>query len=151
MLLEMYIVQHIQTKSVFTFQPKEVLVYDCKKCKACSQVLNIPFEDQKLTIMLFYDTTYCFARKTNRDYEKLQPSPFLKILYLPITIKHTRTCAKESKNHTICGIIVDSPLVDTINQKFISILHFHNQKFISIIHFQPTVKQHFFISLQRRY
>ena len=27
--------------------------YDCKKCKACCHVLNIPFKDQKPTIMLF--------------------------------------------------------------------------------------------------
>ena len=53
--------------------------YDCKKCKACCNVLNIPFRDQKPTIMLFGgDGTHCFARKTSRDYEKGKPSPFLK-------------------------------------------------------------------------
>ena len=53
--------------------------YDCKKCKACCHVLNIPFKDQKPTIMLFGgDGTHCFAKKTSRDYEKEQPSPFLK-------------------------------------------------------------------------
>ena len=41
--------------------------------------LNIPFKDQKLTIMLFGgDGTLCFARETSRDYEKEKPSPFLK-------------------------------------------------------------------------
>ena len=51
--------------------------YDCKKGKACCHVLNIPFRDQKPTIMLFGgDGTNCFARKTSRDYEK--PSQFLK-------------------------------------------------------------------------
>ena len=55
--------------------------YDCKKCKACCHVLNIPFKDQKPTIMLFGgDGTHCFARKTSRDYEKEKPSPFLKKL-----------------------------------------------------------------------
>ena len=53
--------------------------YDCKKCKVCCSVLNIPFKDQKLTIMLFGgDSTHCFARKTSSDYEKEKPSPFLK-------------------------------------------------------------------------
>ena len=53
--------------------------YDCKKCKACCNVLNIPFRDPKPTIMLFGgDGTHCFARKTSRDYEKGKPSPFLK-------------------------------------------------------------------------
>ena len=52
--------------------------YDCKKCKACCNVLNNPFKDQKPTIMLFGgDGTHCFARKTSRDYER--PSLFLKV------------------------------------------------------------------------
>ena len=56
---------------------KTTSFYDCKKCKACYHVLNIPFKDQKPTIMLFGgDGTHCFARKTSRDYER--PSPFLK-------------------------------------------------------------------------
>ena len=53
--------------------------YDSKKCKTCCHVLNIPFKDQKLTIILFGgDGTHCFARKTSRDYGKEKPSPFLK-------------------------------------------------------------------------
>ena len=32
--------------------------YDCKKCKACCNVLNIPFRDQKPTIMLFAVTVH---------------------------------------------------------------------------------------------
>ena len=77
-LSEMRIVQHVEMKSVFTFQPKKTTsIYDCKKCKACCNVLNIPFKDQKPTIMLFGgDGTLCFARKTSRGYEN--PSPFLK-------------------------------------------------------------------------
>ena len=51
--------------------------YDCKKCKTCCHVLNIPFKDQKPPFMLFGgDGTHCFARKTSCDYEK--PPPFLK-------------------------------------------------------------------------
>ena len=54
---------------------KTTSVYDCKKCKACCNVLNVPFKDQKPTILLpGGDGTQCFARKTSRDYEK--PSPF---------------------------------------------------------------------------
>ena len=43
--------------------------YDCKKCKACGLVLNIPFKliFQKLTINLFGgDGTHCFATKTSQ-------------------------------------------------------------------------------------
>ena len=55
-------VQHVETKIVFTFQPIKRLVSTTKKCKACCNVLNIPFKDQKPTIMLFGgDGTQCFA------------------------------------------------------------------------------------------
>ena len=64
-------------KCVYISTNKTTSFYDCKKCKACCHVLNIPFKDQKPTIMLFGgDGTHCFARKTSRDYAK--PSPFLK-------------------------------------------------------------------------
>ena len=66
-------------KCVYISTNKATSFYDCKKCKACCNVLNIPFRDQKPTIMLFGgDGTHCFARKTSRDYEKEKPSPFLK-------------------------------------------------------------------------
>ena len=58
---------------------KATIFYDCKKCKACCHVLNIPLKDQKPTIIsLGGDGTQCFARKTSRDCEKEKPSPFLK-------------------------------------------------------------------------
>ena len=63
-------------KCVYISTNKTTSFYDCKKCKECCHVLNIPFKDQKPTIMLFGgDGTHCFARNTSRDYEK--PSPFL--------------------------------------------------------------------------
>ena len=66
-------------KCVYISTNKTTSFYDCKKCKACCNVLNIPFKDQKPTIFLFGgDGTHCFARKTSRDYEKGKPSPFLK-------------------------------------------------------------------------
>ena len=37
---------------------------DCKKCRACCHVLNIPFRDQKPTIMLFGGYgTHCIGKK----------------------------------------------------------------------------------------
>ena len=66
-------------KCVYNSTNKTTSFYDCKKCRACCNVLNIPFMDQKPTIMLFGgDGTHCFARKTSHDYEKGKPSPFLK-------------------------------------------------------------------------
>ena len=67
-------------KCIYISTNKTTSFYDCKKCKACCNVLNSPFKDQKPTIMLFGgDGTHCFDRKTSRDYEKGKPSPFLKI------------------------------------------------------------------------
>ena len=66
-------------KCVYISTNKTTSFYGCKKCKACCSVLNIPFTEQKPTIMLFGgDGTHCFARRTSRDYEKEKPSPFLK-------------------------------------------------------------------------
>ena len=66
-------------KCVFISANKSTSFYDCKKRKACCNVLNIHFKDQKPTNMLFGGNgTHCFARKTSRDYEKENPSPFLK-------------------------------------------------------------------------
>ena len=68
-------------KCVYISTKKTNSFYDCKICKACCNVLNIPFRDQKPTILLFGgDGTHCFARKTSREYEKEKPSPFLKKL-----------------------------------------------------------------------
>ena len=68
-------------KCVYVSTNKTTSFYDCRKCKACCNVLNTPFKDQKLTIMLFgSDGTHCFARKASRDYEKEKPSPNLKIV-----------------------------------------------------------------------
>ena len=41
---------------------KTTSFYDCKKCKTCCHVLNIPFMDHKLTFLLFGgDGKHCFA------------------------------------------------------------------------------------------
>ena len=66
-------------KCVYIWTIETTSFYDCKKCKAGCHVLNIPFKDQKPTIMLVGgDGTYCFAKKTSRDYVKEKSFPFLK-------------------------------------------------------------------------
>ena len=69
-------------KCVYISTNKPTSFYDYNKCKkACCNVLNIHFKDQKPTIMFFGgDGTHCFASKTSRDYEKENPSSFLKKL-----------------------------------------------------------------------
>ena len=66
-------------KCVYLSTNKMISFYDFKKCKTCCNVLKIPFNEQKPTIVLFDgDGTHCFARKTSRDYNKEKLSPFLK-------------------------------------------------------------------------
>ena len=46
-------------------------IYDCKECKACSPVLNVLFQGQKLTIMLFgYDGTLFLQEKRAKTTKK---------------------------------------------------------------------------------
>ena len=76
-------------KCVYLSTNKTTSFYNCKKCKACCHVLNIPFKDQKPKIMLFGgDGTHCFARKSSPDYEK--PSPFIDENSPPITTTHAK-------------------------------------------------------------
>ena len=87
----MCIVPHVETKSVFTFQPIKRLVSTTvnKKCKTYCNVLKIPLKEQNPTFMLFGgDGTHCFAKKSSRDNER--PSLFEEISP-PITTKHIRT------------------------------------------------------------
>ena len=66
-------------KCVYISTSKRSSFYDCKKCRVCCHLLNIPFKDQKPTNMLFAgDGTHCFARWTCCDGEKEKPSPFWK-------------------------------------------------------------------------
>ena len=69
----------INENGVYISTNKMTSFYDFKKGKTCCHVLNIHLEDEKPTIMLSGgDGTYCFARKTSRDYEKEKPFTFLK-------------------------------------------------------------------------
>ena len=66
-------------KCVYISTNKTTNFYDCKKCKACCNVLKIPFKDQKPTILVFGGNgIHCFGRKTSCDDEKEKSSPFLK-------------------------------------------------------------------------
>ena len=78
-------------KCVYISTNKTSSFYGCKMCKACCHVLNIPFRDQKPTIMLLGgDGRQCLQegrvatakKKSYLHYEKVS---------LPIPIKHIRT------------------------------------------------------------
>ena len=126
-------------KCVYISTNKTTSVYDCKKCKACCHVFNIPPKDQKPTVMLFRgDSTHCFAKKTSRDYEKEKPSPFL-MKFLRQSDPSTSEPESKRISYSIYGMIVSTPhwLIQLIKTSF--------------IHFQSTLKQHAFLSVQRRF
>ena len=80
-------------KCVYISTNKTTSFYDCKKCKACCHVLNIPFKDQKPTIILFgSDGTHCLhesrLRKMISMFEEISP---------PITVTRTKKGQIESK------------------------------------------------------
>ena len=86
-------------KRLYILTNKTTTFYDCKKCKACCNVLKIQFKDKKLTIMLFGgDGAHCFGSKTSRVYEKKIISIFEEISP-PISSKQIKTrTKKDSKN-----------------------------------------------------
>ena len=60
-----------------SFEEIDKSTYQCKQCKACNHVLNIPFKDQKPCVTLF-GWTYCFRKKTKSDYHKEKLSPLMR-------------------------------------------------------------------------
>ena len=65
-------------KSVYitSFEEINKRTYQCKQCKACSHVLNIPLKDQKSCVTLF-GWTHCFRKKTKLDYQNEKLSPLI--------------------------------------------------------------------------
>ena len=80
-LLEKCIVPHVETKSVFTFQPRKRLVSTTvrsAKPAATFCLFLLWTRNRQLCCLFGGDGTHCFARKTSRNYEKEKSSPFLK-------------------------------------------------------------------------
>ena len=126
-------------KCVYISTNKTTSFCDCKKCKACCHVLNIPIMDQNPTIMSFGgDGTPCFARKTSRDYEKEKPFPFPKKFSANHNQPLSNLNQKGQKLFHLWHNRVGTLLVDTVKPK----LHLHSH----FIHFQSTLKQHDFLS-----
>ena len=152
-LLELCILQHRNEKCVYISSKKMTSFHDCKKCKACCHLFNIPFEDQKPTIMMFGgNDTHCFARKTSHDYEKEKPSPFLK-KFLRQSISSKSECSSKKLNwFQIWKKLVRFQLAGDLSNIFSFQIFF--------IQFQSTVNRystynqltenHDLLSLQRR-
>ena len=143
-------------KCVYISTNKVTSFYDCKKCKACCNVLNIPFKDQKPTIMLFGgDGTHCFARKTSRDYEKEKPSPFLKKFLRQSQLSTSELEPKRTNRVQIWNKSIRFQLVDDLSQilNFYIILfnfNLHSTSQFFSTYSQLTQNHHDFLSLQRR-
>ena len=89
------------------------------------------------------DVTYCFARETSHDYEKEEPSPFWRKSIHQSQSGTPETEPKRQKSFHVCHNRVNSALIDTVNQYFISTPIY--------LEFQSTLKQHSFLTLQRQY
>ena len=131
-------------KSVYLSTNKTTSFYDCKKCKACCNALNITFMDQKPTTMLFGgDGTHCFAKKTSRDYEKEKPSPCLKNFLRQSQPSRSKLEPKETKIIPFMVYSCRHPIGWYSYPKLH--LHYH------FLHFQSILKHHNFLSFQRRF
>ena len=122
--------------------------YDCKKCKACCNVLNILFRDQKPTISLFGgDGTPCLhesrLRRNISIFEEISP---------PITVTRTdkRTNRVQIWNKGIRFLLADD-LSNIFNFQII-LFNFTLQSTSQIYstYCQLTQNYHDLLSLQRR-
>ena len=131
--------------------------YECKQCKACSHVLNIPFKHQKLCVSLF-GWTYCFRKKTNLDYQKKKLSPLLR-KYIPQS-KLSTTKAEGVNNELVpkkqsfylYGIFVSrSYQLFYLHLQYKSTFLFTFQTFLKLTTRSFTINPIQFYSLQRRH
>ena len=77
-------------KCVYISTNKTTRFYDCKTCKACCNVLNVPLKDQKPTIMLFGgDCTHC--KKDESRLRKRKALSCFEEIFPPVTNNHIRT------------------------------------------------------------
>ena len=122
-LLELCIVQHVEMKNEFTFQltklPFSTTVNCAKPVPTCWIYLKRPKTDIYV-VWWWWHTLLC--KKTSRDFEKRNHLPFWwKSSAHHNQIKPTLS-QKSQKTIHLWHNRVDSPLVDTVDQKFISIL-----------------------------
>ena len=137
-------------KCVYISTKKTTSFYDCKKSKACCNVLNNPFKDQKPTMVFGGDGTHCFARKTNRDYEKEKPFPFLKKF---LRQSQLSTSEPEPKRKLKWVQIWNKGIRFLLANDLSQIFNFHIILFnfnLLLTYTQLTQNHHDLLSLQRR-
>ena len=137
-------------KCVYISTTETTSFYDCRKCKACCNVLNTPFRDQKPTIMLFGgDGTHCFARKTSRGYEKGKPSPFLRNFSANHNQAHPNLSQKRTNRVQIWNKPIRFLLADDLSHILIFQIILFNFNLL-LTYTQVTQNHHDLLSLQRR-
>ena len=109
-LLEMCIVQHVELKSVFTFQPIKWQVSSTvrsAKPAVMFWIFLLRTKNQQLCCFWRWWYTLLCKKAESRLRERYTISTFEEISP-PITIKHTRTWPKKGKNHSLWGPIVST-------------------------------------------
>ena len=93
--LEICIVQHVEMKIVFTFQPiNNSSFYDCENCEACCHVLKNPFRTNFFLWRWWYTL---FSKKDELRLRKRKVMSVFVEISPPVTIKHTCTWVTQAK------------------------------------------------------
>ena len=101
---------------------KTSIFYDSEKCKICSHLLNIPLRAQKPTIIAFSgDVNFALQAKRVATTKKRNHLVFCEKLFANHNQAHPSLSQKRHKSFHLWHNCVDSPVVDAVNQKIISI------------------------------
>ena len=93
---------------VHTWKENDVSCCDCLQYRAYLLVRIFLLKTKNRQLLFGGDGTCCFVKNTRRDYENESPSAS-EVFSPPITIRHTRTCAKKGKNYFVYDVIVSTP------------------------------------------
>ena len=113
-----------------SFEEINKSTYQCKQCKACSHVLNIPFKDQKPCVTLF-GWTYCFRKKTKLDYQRKKLSPLMQQCISQSRLSTTKAkeankelASKKQRHYHMSNISVTLLLAVLLQYKFTFLFNF---------------------------
>ena len=108
-LLKMCIVQHVETKNMFTFQLiKRLVSTTVKSAKPAATfwLFLLRTEKRKLCCLLAMGP---IVSSKGRIVTTKKTIPIFEEICPPITTKHIRTWTKKSRSYSIYGIIVSTP------------------------------------------
>ena len=120
-LLEMCIVQHVEKKIVFTFQPIKRLVSATVKSAKTAATFWIFLSRTKTDNYVLWRWWYTlFCKKNDSWLQKRTAISFFEQISPPITTKHIRAWTKKSTSFSNYGIIVSTThwLIESIKTSF---------------------------------